>query len=58
MNKFDVDEGKTCSIPYYTPTFEEISKQMRINCDILKKEFSDHVNKEILRFTEMKDKNE
>jgi hypothetical protein len=34
-------------IPQNTPTFEEVSKQMRINVDILKKELSDHVDKEI-----------
>jgi len=52
------DEGYTCSIPTYGPTFEEVSKQMRINCDILKKEFSDHVDKEIARFIEVKDYDE
>ncbi len=36
-------------IPVHTPTFEEISKQMRINIDILKEEITDHINKEIDR---------
>ena len=37
-------------IPEYVPYFEEISKYMRANVDILKKEISDHVDKEIIRF--------
>jgi len=41
-----------CKIPEGIPTFEETSKQMRINVDILKKEFTDHVDKEIKRFRE------
>jgi len=36
-------------IPEYIPTFEEVSKQMRINVDILKQEITDHVDKEIER---------
>ncbi len=38
------------SIPPYTPTFEEISKQMRINQEIVMKQISDHVDREIERF--------
>jgi len=34
-------------IPNHTPTFEEISKQMRINVDILKDEISNHCEREI-----------
>ncbi len=37
-------------IPENSPTFQEISTQMRINVDILKKEISDHCDKEIERF--------
>ena len=50
MFKFDVDKGNSAPIPIHTPTFEEISVQMRINCDILKREISDHVDDEIKRF--------
>ncbi len=39
-------------IPEYTPTSEEIAKQMRINADIIKKEISDHVDQELKRFKE------
>lgn len=39
-------------IPVYTPTFEEISTQMRINADIIMKEISDHVDAELKRFKE------
>ena len=37
-------------IPDYQPTFEEISKQLRINCDCIKKEVADHVDLKIKRF--------
>lgn len=37
-------------LPESLPNFQEISKQMRINADILKLEISDHVDKEIQRF--------
>lgn len=37
------------AIPQYIPTFEEISKQMRINQEIVMKEISEHVDKEIER---------
>lgn len=37
-------------IPEYSPTFEEISKQMRINIDILKHEITEHVDNELKRF--------
>lgn len=37
-------------IPSYTPTFEEISKQMKINQEIVMKEISEHVDKELERF--------
>jgi hypothetical protein len=40
---------KSTPIPQYTPTFEEVSKQMRINVDIFKQEITDHVDKEIAR---------
>jgi len=50
MFNFDIDEENGMPIPKYTPSFEEIAKQMRINCDILKKEFSDHVNEKIERY--------
>jgi hypothetical protein len=43
-------EEAKAMFPEYTPTFEEVATQMRINCDLLKKEFSDHVDSEILRF--------
>lgn len=36
-------------IPKCTPTFQEISKQMRINQEIIMKEITEHVDKEILR---------
>ena len=36
-------------IPQCTPSFEDISKQMRINADIIIKEITEHVNKEIER---------
>ena len=38
------------TIPEYMPTFQEISTQMRINVDFLKKEISDHCDSEIQRF--------
>lgn len=38
------------NIPEYTPSFKEVSKQMRINADIIMKEISDHVDREIERF--------
>jgi hypothetical protein len=38
----DLPEG------YISP--EEMSKQLRINVDILKKEFTDHIDAEIHRF--------
>jgi len=38
------------TIPEYIPTFKEISTQMRINIDFLKKEISDHCDSEIQRF--------
>lgn len=37
------------SIPVYQPDFSEITRQMRINADILMREISDHANKEISR---------
>lgn len=40
---------KSTPIPNYISTFEEISKQMRINIDIIKQEITDHVDKEISR---------
>ncbi len=38
------------SIPDCKPSYEEISKQMRINFDILKQEITDHIDKELKRF--------
>lgn len=38
------------SIPNPAPDPQEIAKQIRINCDIVKKEISDHVDAEIARF--------
>jgi hypothetical protein len=43
MNEFDGN------IPQYAPNYEEITKMMRINADILKKEISLHVDQEIIR---------
>ncbi len=37
-------------IPLCTASPEEIAKQMRINADIIMKEISDHVDKELDRF--------
>ncbi len=36
-------------LPVYTPTFYEISTQMRINQKIIMEEITEHVNKEIQR---------
>lgn len=41
---------KMTSIPDCMPDHQEIAKQMRINADIIKKEITDHVDKEIKRF--------
>ena len=38
-------------IPVVRPTYEQIAKQMRINVDILMKEISEHVDKEIERLS-------
>ncbi len=43
-------KGYISNIPQFTPTFEEISKQMRINQKIIMKEITEHVDKEIERF--------
>jgi len=40
-------------MPEYTPTFKEISCQMKINAEIIMKEISDHVDKEIKRLKNM-----
>lgn len=45
-------------IPTFSPSFEEISKQMRINADIIKEEITLHVNKEIERLRDECDANE
>lgn len=37
------------NMPTYYLSFEEISKQMKINVDTLKKEISEHIDKEIER---------
>jgi hypothetical protein len=39
----------SANMPTYYPSFEEISKQMKINVEILKKEISEHIDKEIER---------
>jgi hypothetical protein len=44
-----------CKIPEYTPSFEEISKQLRINADIIMRGISNHVDKEIERLKKAKD---
>ena len=44
---------KKCSsytIPSYTLSAEEVSKQLRINCDCIKKEITDHIDSELRRF--------
>lgn len=41
----------------FTLSFTETAKQMQINCDILKKQFSDHVDSEIKRFNKMTKEN-
>lgn len=41
-------------IPNYNPSFTELSKLMRINADIIMKEISDHVDKEIERLKKEK----
>jgi hypothetical protein len=42
-------------IPDFAPAYREVAKQMRINVDILKKEISDHIDKELERLSkEMK----
>lgn len=38
------------SLPVPEIDFQEVAKQMRLNADILMKEISDHVDKEIERF--------
>lgn len=40
-------------IPEYEPSFTELSKQMRINADIVMKEISEHVDKEIKRLKDV-----
>ncbi len=42
--------GYSYKIPDASPSFEDISKQLRINADIIMKEFTDHIDKEIVRF--------
>lgn len=37
-------------IPQHIPTFEEISTQIRINQEIVMKEITEHIDKEIERF--------
>lgn len=44
MEKFDK------KIPDYIPEFSEFSKQLKINCEFIKKEITDHINDEIKRF--------
>ena len=41
--------NKYYSIPDPSLDYVEISKQLYVNCEIIKKEISDHVNKEIER---------
>lgn len=52
LNKFikNLNPYEFIPIPDYEPTYEEITIQMRINADIIKKEISDHIDKEIERF--------
>ncbi len=38
------------TLPIYQPSFEELSKHMRINQEIIMKEISNHVDKELKRF--------
>jgi hypothetical protein len=40
----------TLNIPDCKPAPHEIAKQMRLNADIVMKEITDHVDKEIVRF--------
>lgn len=59
MNGLKMDDSKyhpmfdrpryLTKIPKDCPTFEELSKQMRINIDILKKEITAHVDRELER---------
>lgn len=47
-----LNERKRCdnlSIPNFVPSFEDLSKQMRINQKIILQEISEHTNKEIER---------
>lgn len=46
LDRYDM----TCPIPEYTPNFEEIAKQQRINIDNLKQEVTDHIDSELDRF--------
>lgn len=48
IHKFERDYST--QIPQYSPTFEEISKQMKVNADIIIKEITCHVDKELKRF--------
>lgn len=54
MNKEEIDEMKPIYIEkfpeYHVFNFQNISTLMRINVEILKKEITDHVDKELKRF--------
>ncbi len=43
-------------IPEIPPCPQEIAKQMRINADCIMKQITDHINEELKRFKEEKDK--
>jgi hypothetical protein len=49
-----MQEGKKqfLKIPELQPSFKEISELMRINADIVMKEITDHIDKELTRFKE------
>jgi len=49
LHKCSLTFPKFIPIPEYSPSFEEISKQMRINADILIQEITAHVDSQILR---------
>lgn len=42
-------KGSDPKIPSYDASFEEIAKQQKINTDILKKEVTEHIDKELDR---------
>lgn len=46
----EIDPNEKIRIPDYIIDYREISKFMKINVDILKKELTEHIDKEIERF--------